>query len=68
MIGVHNHIGAAIFPTFLFLERYKWLYKTHSRLHNHTDFTQDLLGLRSRYSSKTNALKPQGRSLKLANH
>jgi len=68
MIGVHNHTGAAIFPTLLSHERYKWLYETHSRLHNQTEFTQDLLGLMSRYHLKANNFNPQGRRLKLANH
>ena len=68
MIGVYNHIGATISPTLLSLERYKWLHETHSRLHNHTDFTQDLLGLMSRYHPKAKSLNPQGRALKLANH
>jgi len=48
MIGFHSHTGVAISPTLLFPERYQWLYETQSRLHNQTDFTQDLLGLMSR--------------------
>jgi len=38
------------------------------RLHNHTDFTKDLLGLMSRNHPKVKILDPQGRKLKLANH
>ena len=68
MIGVHSHIRAAIFPTLLSLERYKWLHETHSRLHNNTDFPHDLLRLMSRYHPKAISLKSQGRSIKLANH
>jgi len=68
MIGVHSHNGAVISPSLLSSERYKWLHETHSRLHNHTDFTQDLLGLMSRYHPKAKSLNSQGRALKLANH
>jgi len=39
MFGIHMHIGAAISPTLLSPQRYKWLHETHLRLHNHTDFT-----------------------------
>ena len=67
MIGVHSHIGVAISPSLMSLERYKWLHETHSRLHNHTDFTHDLLGLMPRYHPKAKTLNPQGRSLKLTN-
>jgi len=68
MFWVHIHTRAAISPTLLSPERYKMLHETHSRLHNHTDFTQDLLLLMSRYHSKAKILNPQGRSLNLANH
>jgi hypothetical protein len=68
MIGVHGHIGAAISPTLLSPKRYKWLHETHSRFYNHTNFTQDLMGLMSRYHLKEKTLNPHGRSLKLANH
>ena len=68
MIGVRNHIEAAISPTLISLERYKRIHETHSRLHNNTNFTQDILRPMSRYHPKANNLNPQGRSLKLANH
>jgi hypothetical protein len=68
MIAVHNHTEAAISSTLLYPERYTWLHETHSRLHNHTDFTEDLLGLISRYHPKAKTLNPQGRSLKLTNN
>ena len=68
MIGVHSYNGAAISSTLLSLERYKWLHMTHSRLHNNTDFTQDLLRLMPRYHPKAKSLNPQIRPLKLANH
>ena len=68
MIGVHIHVGAAISPTLLSPERYTRLHATHSRLHNATDFTQDLLRLMSFYHPRAKTLNPQGRSLKLANH
>jgi hypothetical protein len=67
MIGVHSHTGAAIFPTLLSPERYKWLHETHSRLHNTTDLTQDLMRLMTRYHPREKSLNPQGRSLKLTN-
>ncbi len=68
MIGVHNHTGAAIPPTLLSPERYKWLYEAHTRLDNRTDFTQDLLGLMSRYPPRAKTINPQSRTLKLVNH
>ncbi len=68
MIRIHSHIGAAISPTLLSRERHKWLHETHSRLHNHTDFTQNLLRFMSRYHLKAKIVNPQGRSLKLTNH
>ncbi len=68
MFGIQSHTGAAIPPTLLSLERYKWLHETHSRLYNHTDFIHDLLGLMSRYHPRAKNLNPQGRSLKMANH
>ena len=68
MIGIHNHIGAAISPTLLSPERYKWLHETHSRLHNNTDFTHDLMRHMSRHHPRAKSLNPQCRLLKLANH
>ncbi len=68
MIGVHIHTGATVSPTLLSRERYKWLHETHSRLHNNTDFTHDLLRLIFSYHPKAKSPIPQGRSLKLANH
>ncbi len=38
------------------------------RLHNHTDVTQNLPGLMSRYHLEAKTLNPQGRALKLAIH
>ena len=67
-MGVHSHNEAAISPTLLSPERYKWLHETHSRLHKTTVFTQDILRLMARYHPKTKSLNSQGRSLKLANH
>jgi hypothetical protein len=37
-------------------------------MYNHTDFTQDLLGLISCYHPKAKTLNPEGRKLKLANN
>jgi len=68
IIGIRRYTGAAIPPTLLYHERYKWLYATHSRIHKNTEFTQDLLRIMSRYNPKAKFLNPQGRSLKLANH
>jgi hypothetical protein len=68
MIGVHSHTGAAISPTLLSPERYQRLYEAHARLNNRTDFTQDLLGLMSRYHPRAKTLNPQDRTLKLSNH
>ncbi len=65
MIGIHSHTGTAISPTRLSMERYKWLHETHRRLHNHMDFTQDLLGLMSHYHSRAKSLSPRERPLKL---
>ena len=67
MIGVHSHTWTAISPTLLSPERYKRLHETHSRLHNHTDFPQNHLGLMSRYHPKAKTLNPQDRKLKIAN-
>jgi hypothetical protein len=44
------------------------LYETHSRLHNTTDFTHDILRLMSHYHHRAKSLNPQGRSLKMVNH
>jgi hypothetical protein len=68
MIGVHNQDGVAISPTHLSPERYKWLHETHSRLHNTTDLTKNLLQLMPRYHPRATSHNPQGRSLKLANN
>jgi hypothetical protein len=68
MNGVHTHTRAAISPTLFSLERYNWLQAAHSRLHNTTDFTQDLLRIMPRYHFRAKSLNPQGRSLNLANH
>jgi hypothetical protein len=68
MIGVQIYTKAAISPALLSPEGHKWLHETPLQLHNHTDFTQDLLGLLSRYHPKAKTRNPQGRALKLANN
>ena len=67
MIGVHNSNGVAISPTFISLQRYKWLYAAHVRLNHGTDFFQDLKSLMLRYQPRTETINPQGKRYKIAN-